>query len=279
MLNSPDSVVPPSGLTRLFPRPTGGKPHFPLAVPWIRHDLHRGGKKPVWRAMTDLRVANGMAAQMSMRRAQLSSGARHLGWKVGFSSRAAMDRMSISAPLFGFMTDRGLLKPGSTLAITGWTRAVLEPEVAVHLGSNVRAGADDAEIRAAISGLGAAVELADFDPDVQDVEGILACDIFHRHVLLGPVDRSHAGASIAGIEARVFRDGEKVAGAAGPADFPAETVVILKALAEALEATGEALRGGDVVITGSLVPPVKVGGGQVMRAEISPLGEIEVRFQ
>jgi 2-keto-4-pentenoate hydratase len=229
--------------------------------------------------MTDLRVVSGMAAQMSMRRAQLSSGGRHLGWKVGFSSRAAKDRMSISAPLFGFMTDRSLLTSTSTVDIAGWIRAVLEPEVAVHLGSNVPAGADEAEVSAAISGLGAAVELADFDPDVQDVEGILACDIFHRHVLLGPVDRSRAGGSIAGIEARVFRDGEKVAGAAGPPGFPAETVVILQALAEALEANGEALRGGDVVITGSLVPPVKVSGGQVMRAEISPLGVIEVRFQ
>jgi 2-keto-4-pentenoate hydratase len=229
--------------------------------------------------LADERVANGMAAQMSMRRQQLSSGARHLGWKVGFSTQAAMARMSITAPLFGFMTDRSLLKTGSALSVAGWTRAVLEPEVAVHLGSNVPAGANEARVRAAISGLGPAVEIADFDPDVQDVEGILACDIFHRHVLLGPIDRSRAGGSIGGLEVSVFRDGEKVAGAPGPADFTAETVVILQALAEALEANGEALRAGDVVITGSLVPPVKAGAGQVMRAEISPLGEIEVRFQ
>lgn len=190
-----------------------------------------------------------------------------------------MERMGTSAPLFGFMTDRSLLEPGSTLSIAGWTRAVLEPEVAVHLGADVPAGTDPAVVRDAISGLGPAVELADFDPDVQDVEGILACDIFHRHVLLGPVDRSRAGGSIAGIEARVFRDGEKIAGASGPTDFPGQTVAVLLALAEMLEANGEALRAGDIVIAGSLVPPVKVGPGQVLRAEISPLGEIEVRFQ
>ncbi|MHB8573687.1 MAG: 2-keto-4-pentenoate hydratase [Candidatus Dormibacteria bacterium] len=229
--------------------------------------------------MTDPRVANGMEAQMSMRRHQLSSGARHLGWKVGFSTRSAMDRMGISAPLFGFMTDRSLLQTGSSLSIAGWTRAVIEPEVAVYLGENVPAGADEAAVRAAISGLGPAVEVADLDPDVQDVEGILSGDIFHRHVLLGPVDRARAGGSIAGLEARVFRDGEKIAGASGPADFAGDAVVILQALAEALDATGEALQAGDVVITGSLVPPVKVGVGQVIRAEISPLGELEVRFQ
>ena len=220
-----------------------------------------------------------MAAQMSLRRRQLSSGARHLGWKVGFATKAAMERMGTTAPLFGFMTDRSLLKPGSTLNIAGWTRGVLEPEVAVHLGANVPAGASEAEVRAAIAGLGPAVELADLDPDVQEVEGILAGDIFHRHVLLGPIDNSYAGGSISGVEARVFRNGEKIAGAAGPADFASEAVVILQALATELEANGEALRAGDVVITGSLVPPVKVGTGQVLRAEISPLGEIEVSFQ
>jgi 2-keto-4-pentenoate hydratase len=229
--------------------------------------------------MTDQRVANGMAAQMSMRRERLASGARHLGWKVGFSSPAAMQRMSIIAPLFGFMTDRSLLRSGSSVSIAGWIRAVLEPEVAVHLGANIPAGAEKDVVIAAISGLGPAVELADFDPDLQDVEGILACDIFHRHLLLGPVDRSHAGGSITGVEALVFRDGQKIAGAAGPIDFQGEAVTILRALARALEACGEALREGDVIIMGSLVPPVKVGSGQVMRAEVSPLGELEVTVQ
>jgi 2-keto-4-pentenoate hydratase len=229
--------------------------------------------------MTDKRVVSGMAAQMSMRRKQLSSGARHLGWKVGFGSQAAMERLGTTAPLFGFMTDRTVVESGAVLSIAGWTRGVLEPEVAVHLGSDVTSGAGDSEVRAAIAGLGPAVELADLDPDVQDVEGILSCDIFHRPVLLGPVDRSRAGASITGVEAVVFRNGEKVAGGPGPADFPAEAVVILRALAHELEANGETLRAGDVVITGSIVPPVKVGPGQELRAQITPLGEIEVRFQ
>jgi 2-keto-4-pentenoate hydratase len=189
-----------------------------------------------------------------------------------------MDRLGIRAPLFGFLTDRGLLESGSTVSIAGWTRAVFEPEVAVHLGSNLRSGAAEAEVRAAISGLGPAVELADVDPAVQDVESILAGEIFHRHVLLGPVDRTRAGGSVAGIEARVRRDGDEIA-SASDATAPGEMVVILQALAEVLEANGEALRAGDVVITGSLIPPVEVAPGQVLLAEISPLGEVEVRFQ
>jgi 2-keto-4-pentenoate hydratase len=56
-------------------------------------------------------------------------------------------------------------------------------------------------------------------------------------------------------------------------------VAVLRALADTLEANGEALRAGDIVITGSVVPPIEVAPGQVLRAEISPLGSIEVRFR
>jgi 2-keto-4-pentenoate hydratase len=46
-----------------------------------------------------------------------------------------------------------------------------------------------------------------------------------------------------------------------------------------LEANGEALRAGDVIITGSVVAPIEVAPGQVLRAEMSPLDSIEVRFR
>ena len=54
---------------------------------------------------------------------------------------------------------------------------------------------------------------------------------------------------------------------------------VLRALTEVLEANGEALRAGDVVITGAVVPPIEVAPGQVLRADMSRLGSIEVRFQ
>ena len=219
-----------------------------------------------------------MAVQLAMRLELLSAGARHLGWKVGFGTRAAMDRLGTSSPLFGFLTDRGLLESGSTVSVAGWTRAVFEPEIAVHLASDVPAGTTEADVRAAISGLSPAIELADIDPAIQDANGILACDIFHRHVLLGPTDRTRAGGSVIGIETRVLRDGEEIA-YAPDASAPGEIVGLLQGLARVLEENGESLRTGEFVITGSLVPPIEVAPGQVVRASITPLGDVEVRFQ
>jgi 2-keto-4-pentenoate hydratase len=46
--------------------------------------------------------------------------------------------------------------------------------------------------------------------------------------------------------------------------------------AERLAAGGEHLRAGDVVITGSIVPPLNVAPGERITAEIEPLGSLTV---
>ncbi len=216
---------------------------------------------------TESRIDAGMRAQLQKRGAMLASGRRHLGWTLGFGSAAAMQRLGTSAPLIGFLTDRSLLDSGATCSIAGWKRAVLEPEIAAYLG-------EGSEIEA----LGAAIELVDVDPDVQDVESILAGDIFHRHVLLSSPNRSRAGGSVAGISARVLRGGEEIASTSDPEALTGRVTDNLHAANATLERHGLGLRKGDVVILGSVVPPIQVAAGQSIRVVITPLGELEVRF-
>jgi 2-keto-4-pentenoate hydratase len=217
-----------------------------------------------------------MQAQMAKRRQLMSTGGRRLGWKAGFGSKAAMERLGTGAPLFAFLLDRTRLEPCSTVSIAGWKRPVFEAEIAVHLGKDVHAGANAQETKAAIAGLSPAIELADLDSSVTEVEEILAGGIFHRHVLFGPVSR---GASIEGFEAVVYRDGDEIARAKDPAQLTGDIIGVLQALADTLETNGETLKAGDIIITGSVVPPIDVAPGQHLRAEMSPLGSIEVRFQ
>ncbi len=220
-----------------------------------------------------------MTTQLALRRQLLGAGARHLGWKCGFASAPARKQLGTSAPLFGFLTDRGLLPSGSSIAIGGWTRAVLEPEIAIHLGSDLPAAAAPGTIRESIAALGPALEVADSDPSVTDVEGILSGDIFHRHVLLGPPVASRAGFRTEDVGAVVSADGVEIARSSYPIALTGELVDTLAQLAAALEDCGEQLRAGDIVIAGSLVRPIAVAAGSFYRAEIEPLGALEVRFQ
>ena len=61
----------------------------------------------------DPRVIAGMRAQFAQRQRLLDAGARPLGWKLGLGTPAAMEKAGTTAPLVGFLTDRGLLEPGA----------------------------------------------------------------------------------------------------------------------------------------------------------------------
>ncbi len=219
-----------------------------------------------------------MHAQLARRAEMLASGRRHLGWKVGFGSAAAMQRLGLAAPLVGFLTDGSRLETGATCRIAGWTRAVLEPEIAAYVGRDVPPGADRRAVLEAISALGVAIEVADSDPAVQDVEAILAGDIFHRFVVLGPPDATRAGGSAEGVTVRVVRDGNEVASTESPEANTGRLGDVLASVAATLHDHGLGLRRGDVVITGSTVPPIEVHAGEKLRVEMQPLGALELDF-
>ena len=50
----------------------------------------------------------------------------------------------------------------------------------------------------------------------------------------------------------------------------------MRLTAELLEACGERLRAGEVIITGSVLPPIDLGPGQDLTAELGPLGALSV---
>jgi 2-keto-4-pentenoate hydratase len=225
----------------------------------------------------DARIAAGMRDQLARRRERLRGGEQPLGWKLGFGSPAAAAEFELDRPLVGFLTDRGLLADGATVDVGGWANPLLEAEIAVHMRLDLEPGASRDDVGAAIGGLSAAIELADLDPPPTDVRAILAGNIFHRHVILGPVDEARTSAE--GIGGRVLRDGAEVASTDDPAALTGELIEVLRLTGELLEACGERLRAGDVVITGSVVPQVPVGPGQRLEVELGPLGRLTVSFE
>jgi len=225
----------------------------------------------------DERVAAGMRLQLAARAERLRAGDRPLGWKVGFGSPAAMARLGIDRALVGFLLRSNLLPDGAEVHLDGWAAPALEPEIAVHLARDVPPGASRDDVRQAVAGLSAAIELADVDPPPADVRAILAGDIFHRHVLLGPVRDGVTATD--GVRARVLLDGSPVAGTDDVTALTGEAVEVVRRTAELLEACGEQLRGGEAVITGSVVPPLAVVAGQTVTVDLGKLGGLTVSLR
>ena len=230
-------------------------------------------------AWDDPRIARGMEKQLATRHARIAAGEKPIGWKVGLGAPPAMERLRIKAPLIGFMMEKSLLENGATVSLAGWTKPVAEPEVAVHMGKDLPGGADRATAIAAIAGIGPAIELADLNPPPDDVEVTLAGNIFHRHVILGRSDTARAGAKLAGISGHVFRRGALAARQDNVEQLIGEMIGIVMHVAGTLDAYGEMLRAGDVIITGSIVPPLFIEPDETeFSYRLEPVGALSVRF-
>jgi 2-keto-4-pentenoate hydratase len=217
-----------------------------------------------------------MSAQLADRRRRLASGERSLGWKVGFGSAEAMRRLRTDAALVGFLTDASLLDPPGSVSLSGWAAPVLEPEVAVHMGSDLPAGGDVGAAGEAIAALGPAFELADVDPPPSEVQAILAGNIFQRDVLLGPADPSASRGSLRGRlrgpdgAERIVEDPEALTGGITDA---------VRHVADLLGEFDQLLAADEIVICGSIVPPIPVSPGDAFSYALHPVGEMSIRFE
>lgn len=227
----------------------------------------------------DNRILRGMESQLRSCRDRLDAGERPIGWKVGFGSPASLESLGLDAPLVGFLTDKVLLRPGSTLSLAGWTRPAAEPEVAVYLKDDLPGVTDRETAQSAIAALGPAIEIADVNFPPQDVEAILAGNIYNRHVILGKSDASRAGCNLDGLVGRVYRNGQLSASVTDLQALTGNFVDIVRHVANLLASMGEMLRGGEVIITGSIVPPLWIESNEEIRFDFDPVDELKIMLE
>jgi 2-keto-4-pentenoate hydratase len=231
---------------------------------------------PTARLAEDPRVRVGMSAQLDSRARRLRSGDRPLGWKLGFGSAAARAELGLAAPLIGFLTRSLRLEPSSTVSLGGWSNPILEPEVAIRLAVPLGPDADRPEIEAAVAGVGPAFELVDVHPPPVDVEAILAGNVFSRHVVLGA---ARTDVDLGRLGARVSSGAPPPTLVDRPWALTGDPIGLIGHLADLLAPFGIGLEAGEVIICGSIVPPIGVAPGDRFEYALDPIGEIAIGFE
>ncbi len=229
-------------------------------------------------AERDSRILRGMERQLAVRRDRLAAGEKPLGWKVGFGAPAAMSRLQIDTPLVGFLTNRSLLPSEGRASVAGWTRPLAEPEIALTIGRDLTGEEDRAAARAAVAAVGPAIELADVDFPPDDVAAILAGNIYHRHVVLGRQDDSLAGCRLDGLVGQVWHRGQSIAKTADLEALTGDLVEIVRQVAGLLAALGERLHAGEIIIAGSIVPPIPIAPQEKIRYRLDPVDTIAIHL-
>jgi 2-keto-4-pentenoate hydratase len=228
----------------------------------------------------DPRVVRGMHAQLELRRQRLSGGDAPLGWKVGFGVPAMLRQLNISGPLVGFLTRSAGIPSGAKVSLSGWAKPVAEPEIAVHIARDIGPDADRANTTAAIGGISPAIELVDVTTPPEDPEEILRGNIYQRHVVLRAGPPAQIDSAANGLVCRVIRRGAEVARTTDPQANTGNWIDLVRHVANLLAGFGEVLRAGEIVITGSVVPPIGIEPREDGIAfEVDPIGGIGVRFR
>ena len=224
-------------------------------------------------------IAKGLTAQLANRRARIAAGEKPLGWKVGMGAPASMQRLGLQAPLVGFLMQRALVLSGSTVSLAGYAKPVAEPEICVRMASDLGSGASADAVMAAVKEILPAIELADLDPaaEPENLDQVLAGDIYQRHVIL--CGNTRPGGSVSGLTSRVIRRGAEAARTNDPEALTGKLLDIVAHVASTLAAFGEKLSAGDVIITGSITPPIMIEPDETdLTHALDPIGEVSVSF-
>ncbi len=217
-------------------------------------------------------VRQGTHRMLELRAEMIADGHGAIGWKLAFGAPASLERFDLAGPLVGFLTSATVHSSGTTVSCQGWKRPVAEPEIAVYIGSEVHQG----RVAESISGIGAAIELANVDPPPGDIEEMLAGDIYHKAVIFGEPDWGRAGGDRSGLTARVLHDGDEVLNSTDLEAMTGEMIEIVGHAAALLDAAGAGMSAGDIVIIGSVTPPISIEPGQEIVFDLSPLEPISV---
>jgi 2-keto-4-pentenoate hydratase len=207
-------------------------------------------------------VLNGLRLQFDALARRQASGEELIGWKVGLNATPVQQHFGITRPVLGHLTTASLIPPGSTHSLAGGVRVGVEPEVAVHLGAGGK-----------IASLGPAIEVVDLDPAITELHSILAGNVFHRGVVLGPALEGFDPAGLDTLRAIVTKNGS-VAESALFADTGEEAGDVVTLIGERLALVGEELAEGQVIIAGSLTPIVFVEPGDRIEVQLGPLGSL-----
>ena len=209
----------------------------------------------------DPRVTAAFELQLDLWRSALAAGAERVGWKIGFNTAAAQQQAGIVEPVVGHMTSATTIKYGAHLSLSGFTRPMVEPEVAIEVG-------DDNEAVA----LAAAIEIVDVNAPFSDVEAIVAGNIFHKAALLGDFRPNYPPPRKVAVLVNGHPSQET-----DVVQFDAMEPIDL--VASTLAQAGERLEPGDKIIAGSLTPPVEVSPDDIVGVQLDNLGTVQLIFK
>lgn len=205
------------------------------------------------------------------------------GHKIGCTSKVMQDYLGIPHPCAGGVLARDVHEDGARLPSADYIRVGVECEIGVRLSRDLtpaEAPFTADSVADAISSAIPAIEIVDDRYARWETLGaptLIADDFFAAGCVLGNAVSWGSVPDLAGVRGRALINGA-VAGEGSGADVLGHPLHALAWLANHLAEQGEALKVGQLVLTGSLVKTIWLQPGDHVRMELDGLGTVEAAF-
>jgi 2-keto-4-pentenoate hydratase len=205
------------------------------------------------------------------------------GFKIGATAKRMQDYLGLSGPAAGFMAVGNICRSGAELRLAEFVRPGVECELAVRLAHDLPAGPCSPEQAAdAVADLMAGIEIVDnrYGELLElGVPTLIADQVFHAACVLGePGTQDWRALDIGGLRGRLIVDGHQRDEGVG-ADLMGHPMNCLAWLAGSpVAAAFGGLKAGQVVMLGSVTPPVWLTSSASVTVDFSPLPPVQVRL-
>jgi 2-keto-4-pentenoate hydratase len=225
--------------------------------------------------------AEGAAVQRAL--ADRTGAASPGGFKIGATARRMQEYLGLSGPAAGFMATGNIHRSGATVRFADFVRPGVECELAVRLAHDLPPGPCTAEQAAdAVGDLVAGIEIVEnrYGELLElGVPTLIADQVFHAACVLGePGMQDWRDLDIGTLRGRLLVDGHQRDEGVG-ADLMGHPMNCLAWLAgSSVAAAFGGLKAGQVIMLGSVTPPVWLTGPGSVTVDFSPLPPVQVRL-
>ncbi|HEY2617911.1 MAG TPA: fumarylacetoacetate hydrolase family protein [Acetobacteraceae bacterium] len=225
--------------------------------------------------------AEGAAVQRAL--AHRAGAASPGGFKIGATARRMQEYLGLSGPAAGFMAVGNIHRSGAAVRFADFVRPGVECELAVRLARDLPPGPCTAEqATSAVGELFAGIEIVEnrYGELLElGVPTLIADQVFHAAAVLGePGVQDWRSLDIGALRGRLVVDGHQRDEGVG-ADLMGHPLNCLTWLAgSSVAAAFGGLKAGQVIMLGSVTPPVWLTGPASVTVDFSPLPPVQVRL-
>ncbi|MEM7270813.1 MAG: 2-oxo-hepta-3-ene-1,7-dioic acid hydratase [Pseudomonadota bacterium] len=217
--------------------------------------------------------------------AKIADGCRVIGWKIGLTSRAMQAALGIETPDSGALFDDMLFDNGAIVPKGRFIQPRVEAEIAFVMKAPVEKDATRDDLLAAIDFVAPSLEILDTrilrnDPasgTPRIITDTVSDNAANAGLVLGPERWGVDDHDLRWVGAIAARNGvvEETGLGAGVLNDPVESVLWL---AKRMDAYGQRIEAGEVILSGSFIRPIECPPGSEIDADFGPFGSVRVSF-